>query len=85
MKLTFEFLKKNNTVYYPHLSAYIFLALEQYEQIWKDINEAGENENISSHFIGSVVYEQDTYQISANTAMLVIDGQAKTHYTIFIT
>lgn len=44
----------------------------------EDINEAGENENISSHFIGSVVYiEQDTYQISANTAMLVIDGQQR--------
>ena len=73
-----RFLRKTTQFIIPIYQRTYSWNLEQCKQLWDDINEAGENNNISSHFIGSVVYiEQDTYQISSNTPMLVIDGQQR--------
>lgn len=73
-----SFLRKTTQFIIPIYQRTYSWNLEQCKQLWDDINEAGENNNISSHFIGSVVYiEQDTYQISSNTPMLVIDGQQR--------
>ena len=48
------------------------------EQLWDDIIRAGSNDNISAHFIGSVVYiEKGLYQVSSQSPLLVIDGQQR--------
>ena len=47
-------------------------------QLWQDILRAGANEKIGAHFIGSVVYVQDgNYSVSAQSSLLVIDGQQR--------
>ena len=47
-------------------------------QLWDDVLRAGRNENISAHFIGSVVYiEKGLYQVSSQSPLLVIDGQQR--------
>ncbi len=52
--------------------------IEQCEQLWRDIIQAANNENISGHFIGSIVYvEKGAYQVSAVPQLLVIDGQQR--------
>ena len=48
------------------------------KQLWKDIIKAGENDTISGHFVGSIVYvEKGLYQASALPKLLVIDGQQR--------
>lgn len=47
-------------------------------QLWKDILRAGNNADVSAHFIGSIVYiEQSLYQITSQSTLLVIDGQQR--------
>lgn len=47
-------------------------------QLWDDILRAGRNDEISAHFIGSVVYvEQGLYSVSSQSPLLVIDGQQR--------
>lgn len=47
-------------------------------QLWEDILRAGENDQIKAHFIGSVVYVQDgLYSVTAQSSLLVIDGQQR--------
>ena len=47
-------------------------------QLWNDIVRAGENDDVSAHFVGSVVYiEKGLYQVSSQTPLLVIDGQQR--------
>ncbi len=47
-------------------------------QLWDDILRAGKNDEISAHFIGSVVYvEQGLYSVSSQSPLLVIDGQQR--------
>ena len=51
---------------------------DECQQLWEDILRAGSQENVSAHFIGSVVYiESDLYQISRQSPLLVIDGQQR--------
>jgi len=50
----------------------------QCDDLWIDIINAGSNEAIKSHFVGSVVYVQDgIYQASATPQLSVIDGQQR--------
>jgi uncharacterized protein with ParB-like and HNH nuclease domain/predicted transport protein len=52
--------------------------LKECEKLWKDLIYAGENENVASHFIGSVVYvEKGLYQVASIPKLLVIDGQQR--------
>ena len=47
-------------------------------QLWDDIIRTGRNDEISAHFVGSVVYiEEGLYQISSQSPLLVIDGQQR--------
>ncbi|MCR9293651.1 MAG: DUF262 and DUF1524 domain-containing protein [bacterium] len=47
-------------------------------QLWNDILRTGERDDIPAHFMGSVVYiQQDDYQISSQSPLLVIDGQQR--------
>lgn len=47
-------------------------------QLWNDILRAGRNENISAHFIGSVVYiAEGLGTVATQSPLLVIDGQQR--------
>lgn len=47
-------------------------------QLWKDIWRAGEDDAISGHFLGSIVYvEEDLGTVSLKSPLLVIDGQQR--------
>ena len=48
------------------------------QQLWKDIVRIGENPDISSHFLGSIVYmEPGVQNIGVVRRLLVIDGQQR--------
>ena len=48
------------------------------KQLWDDIIKAGNDDNISSHFLGSIVYiEKGLYQIATIPKLLLIDGQQR--------
>src|SRR5262245_10496466 len=52
--------------------------LEQCQQLWNDILNAGAQEEGHIHFIGSVVYiERDQSQVSNQSPLMVIDGQQR--------
>lgn len=52
--------------------------LRECSQLWADIMKAGQNDKVSGHFIGSVVYiEKDIYHVSSIPQLLVIDGQQR--------
>lgn len=56
-------------------------------QLWEDILRTGRNDNISAHFVGSIVYiEQGLYQVTSQSPLLVIDGQQRlTTVTLLLT
>ena len=48
------------------------------KQLWSDILRIGQNDRISSHFLGSIVYiEPGVQPVSAVSELLVIDGQQR--------
>lgn len=52
--------------------------LRECSQLWEDIIKAGQNDRVSGHFVGSVVYiEKGIYQVSSIPQLLVIDGQQR--------
>ncbi|SDZ79282.1 Uncharacterized conserved protein, contains ParB-like and HNH nuclease domains [Thalassobacillus cyri] len=51
---------------------------KQCAQLWGDIERAAKNENLSGHFMGSVVYvEKGLYHVTSVPKLLVIDGQQR--------
>src|SRR3954453_6544635 len=47
-------------------------------QLWDDILRTGNNDDVSAHFVGSIVYiEKGLYQVSSQSPLLVIDGQQR--------
>lgn len=51
---------------------------KQCRQLWDDILRAGSSEEITVHFIGSIVYvEQGLSQVTHKAPLLVIDGQQR--------
>ncbi len=52
--------------------------LSQCKQLWKDIINAGTDDSISGHFVGSIVYvERGIYHVATVPRLLVIDGQQR--------
>jgi uncharacterized protein with ParB-like and HNH nuclease domain/predicted transport protein len=48
------------------------------QQLWDDILRVGKNDEVTGHFIGSIVYiEKGLYQVSNQSPLLVIDGQQR--------
>ena len=48
------------------------------QQLWDDIMRTGSDEQISAHFVGSIVYiEESLYQVTSQAPLLVIDGQQR--------
>ena len=51
---------------------------QQCRQLWNDILRAGSSEDITGHFIGSIVYvEEGLSNVSLKSPLLVIDGQQR--------
>ncbi|HRJ76851.1 MAG TPA: DUF262 domain-containing protein, partial [Anaerolineales bacterium] len=47
-------------------------------QLWEDILRTGRNDEVSAHFVGSIVYvEKGLYHVSNQSPLLVIDGQQR--------
>lgn len=73
-----DFLKKSPQFIIPIYQRSYSWTESHCRQLWDDILRAGSDDSIGGHFIGSVVYiEQGLYQVSSQSALLVIDGQQR--------
>jgi uncharacterized protein with ParB-like and HNH nuclease domain/predicted transport protein len=73
-----EFLKKSPQFVIPIYQRTYSWQEPECLQLWNDIIRTGENDQISAHFIGSIVYiEKGLYHISSQSPLLVIDGQQR--------
>src|ERR1700726_213899 len=73
-----EFLKKSPQFVIPIYQRTYSWTERECLQLWNDILRTGNEEKISAHFVGSVVYvEQGLYQVSSQSPLLVIDGQQR--------
>jgi uncharacterized protein with ParB-like and HNH nuclease domain/predicted transport protein len=73
-----DFLKKSPQFMIPIYQRTYSWTKRECSQLWDDILRTGKNDDISAHFIGSVVYiEQGLYQVTGQSPLLVIDGQQR--------
>lgn len=73
-----DFLKKSPQFVIPIYQRTYSWTEKECRQLWDDILRAGQDDDISAHFIGSVVYvEKGLYSISSQSPLLVIDGQQR--------
>ena len=73
-----SFLKKSSQFSVPIYQRTYSWTESQCRQLWDDILRAGRNDDISAHFVGSIVYiERGVYSISIHSPLLVIDGQQR--------
>jgi len=72
------FLKKTPQCVIPIYQRTYSWTERECRKLWDDILRAGSNEEVSAHFIGSIVYiEKGLYQVSSQSPLLVIDGQQR--------
>jgi uncharacterized protein with ParB-like and HNH nuclease domain/predicted transport protein len=73
-----DFLRKSPQFIVPIYQRTYSWTGKECRQLWEDIIRAGSTDEISAHFVGSVVYiEQGLYSISSQSPLLVIDGQQR--------
>lgn len=73
-----DFLKGPRQFIIPIYQRNYSWTLKQCTQLWDDVLQAATNDNMSGHFVGSIVYiEKGLYQISSVPQLLVIDGQQR--------
>jgi uncharacterized protein with ParB-like and HNH nuclease domain/predicted transport protein len=73
-----EFLKKSTQFIIPIYQRTYSWTEPECRQLWDDIIRTGKNQDISAHFMGSIVYiEKGLYQVSSQSPLLVIDGQQR--------
>jgi uncharacterized protein with ParB-like and HNH nuclease domain/predicted transport protein len=73
-----DFLKKSPQFIIPIYQRTYSWTEKECQQIWDDILRTGSNDDISAHFVGSIVYiEKGIYQVSSQSPLLVIDGQQR--------
>lgn len=73
-----QFLKKSPQFVIPIYQRTYSWTDKECAQLWSDVIRAGENDDTSAHFVGSVVYvEKGIYQVSSQSPLLVIDGQQR--------
>jgi uncharacterized protein with ParB-like and HNH nuclease domain len=72
------FLKKSPQFIIPIYQRTYSWTDKECEQLWNDILRTGQNDALSAHFVGSIVYiEQGLSQVSSQSPLLVIDGQQR--------
>jgi len=73
-----DFLKKSPQFIIPIYQRAYSWQESECRQLWNDIMRAGRHDAVSAHFIGSIVYIEDSlYSVSGHTQLLVIDGQQR--------
>lgn len=73
-----DFLKKSPQFIIPIYQRTYSWNERECRQLWEDILRTGRNDEISAHFVGSIVYiEKGLYQVSSQSSLLVIDGQQR--------
>src|SRR3954454_16909747 len=73
-----DFLKKSPQFVIPIYQRTYSWTDRECLQLWDDIMRAGRDDDVSAHFVGSVVYiEKGLYQVSTQSPLLVIDGQQR--------
>jgi uncharacterized protein with ParB-like and HNH nuclease domain len=73
-----DFLKKSPQFMIPIYQRTYSWTRDECRQLWEDILRTGRADDISAHFIGSVVYiEKGLYHVTGQSPLLVIDGQQR--------
>ncbi len=73
-----EFLKRSPQFMIPIYQRTYSWKESECRQLWDDILRAGRSDDITAHFVGSIVYiERGLYQVSNQSPLLVIDGQQR--------
>ena len=73
-----SFLQKSSQFIIPIYQRTYSWTEKQCRQLWDDILRAGSNDLIAVHFVGSIVYvEQSLSQVTHQAPLLVIDGQQR--------
>jgi len=73
-----EFLKKSPQFLIPIYQRTYSWGERECNQLWEDILRTGRNDEVSAHFVGSIVYvEKGLYHVSNQSPLLVIDGQQR--------
>lgn len=73
-----EFLKKSPQFVIPIYQRTYSWTDRECNQLWDDILRTGGSEELTAHFVGSIVYvEKGLYQVSSQSPLLVIDGQQR--------
>ena len=73
-----DFLKKSPQFVIPIYQRAYSWTERECRQLWDDIMRTGSNDELSAHFIGSIVYiEKGLYQVTTQSPLLVIDGQQR--------
>lgn len=81
------FIKKSPQFVIPIYQRTYSWTEKECRQLWDDILRTGSNDDITTHFFGSIVYiEKGLYQVISQSPLLVIDGQQRlTTVTLLIT
>lgn len=73
-----DFLKKSPQFTIPIYQRTYSWTERECRQLWDDIIRVGSNDEVSAHFIGSVVYiEKGLSSVTSQSPLLVIDGQQR--------
>jgi len=73
-----DFLRKSPQFVIPIYQRTYSWTEKECRQLWDDILRSGADDDISAHFMGSVVYvEKGLYSVSSQSPLLVIDGQQR--------
>ncbi|MCK6694889.1 MAG: DUF262 domain-containing protein, partial [Thermoanaerobaculia bacterium] len=73
-----DFLKRSPQFVIPIYQRTYSWTEKECRQLWDDILRTGKRDDISAHFVGSIVYiESGLYQVSSQKPLLVIDGQQR--------
>lgn len=73
-----DFLKRSEQFSIPIYQRTYSWTKRECRQIWDDVLRTGRNDGIPAHFVGSIVYIQESpYQVSSQSSLLVIDGQQR--------
>ena len=73
-----DFVKKSPQFIIPIYQRTYSWTEKECRQLWDDVIRAGESDEIAVHFVGSIVYiEESLSQVSHQSPLLVIDGQQR--------
>ncbi|HYF94774.1 MAG TPA: DUF262 domain-containing protein [Symbiobacteriaceae bacterium] len=73
-----EFLRKSPQFIIPIYQRTYSWTDRECRQLWDDILRAGGRDDVTAHFVGSIVYiQQGLSQVSVQSPLLVIDGQQR--------